>query len=621
MATVGAFESDLGELQRRLVVLRIGLLLVVALLALRLWHLQIREGPYYRDLSENNRTRSVILEPARGLIYDRNGVLLANNVPSFSLYVSLEDVKDREELIQRMTDLIGLDPELIRKKLAVRGAKQLPRKIKDRLTLREATLIESHRLDLPGVMIQVESQRNYPSGVTAAHVLGYVGEVSAEQLEKPEFAELHQGSIVGQYGVEKYFDRVVRGEAGQKSVEVDALGHEKRTVVVDQPKAGDDLYLTIDARLQKVAEDLLGQESGAIVALDPTTGDILAMASRPAFDPNVLSRELTGKQWVEIVQDEGRPLNNRASQGQYPPGSTFKVMMAAAALESKTVTPSSTVQCNGGYQFGRRLYHDWKASGHGSVDLRRALIHSCDVYFYTIGQRMGIDTMAEFGRAFGLGQETGVELPSERIGIMPSTAWKQKAKNEPWLPGETISAAIGQGYVTVTPLQMASLIGTVANDGVTYRPRLVRAVMDRETGQLQDMEPEEKSRLKVKPEYLRLIQEALAAVVTEGTATRAKSSLVTIAGKTGTAQTAALRTGPEKDIPKKFRDHAWFVAFAPVEKPKIAVAVLAEHMGHGGSAAAPLAKELIENYVKLSPPASSSGGRGGTVQPKKAGAG
>lgn len=621
MSTPGSFESDLGELQRRLVVLRIGLLLVVALLALRLWHLQIREGPYYRDLSENNRTRSVILEPARGLIYDRNGVLLANNVPSFSLYVSLEDVKDREELIQKMTELIGLDPEMIRKKLAIRGAKQVPRKIKDRLTLREATLIESHRLDLPGVMIQVESQRNYPSGVTAAHVLGYVGEVSAEQLEKPEYAELHQGSVVGQYGVEKYFDRVVRGEAGQKSVEVDALGHEKRTVVVDQPKAGDDLFLTIDARLQKVAEDLLGQESGAIVALDPTTGDILAMASRPAFDPNVLSRELTGKQWVEIVQDEGRPLNNRASQGQYPPGSTFKVMMAAAALESKTVTPSSTVQCNGGYQFGRRLYHDWKASGHGSVDMRRALIHSCDVYFYTIGQRMGIDTMAEFGRAFGLGQETGVELPSERIGIMPSTAWKQKAKNEPWLPGETISAAIGQGYVTVTPLQMASLIGTVANDGVTFRPRLVRAVMDRETGQLQEMEPEEKSRVKVKPEYLKLIQEALAAVVTEGTATRAKSTIVSIAGKTGTAQTAALRTGPEKDIPKKFRDHAWFVAFAPVEKPRIAVAVLAEHMGHGGSAAAPLAKDVIENYVKLTVPASTSGGRPGSAEVKKAGAG
>ena len=599
MMSGGLHNSELGEIQRRLVVLRVGLLLVVALLGLRLWHLQIREGPYYRDLSENNRTRSVILEPARGLIYDRTGVLLANNVPSFTLYVSLEDVPNREELIERLANLIGLDPDLVTKKLSVKGARQLPRRVKDRLTLREATLIESHRLDLPGVMIQVESQRNYLDGVTASHVLGYVGEVSAEQLERPEFEELHQGSIVGQYGVEKYFDQIVRGKAGQKSVEVDALGHEKRTVMVEQPDAGDDLFLTIDARLQKVAENLLGDESGAIVALDPTNGDILAMASRPAFDPNVLSRELTSKQWAEIVQDEGRPLNNRASQGQYPPGSTFKVLMAAAALETNTMTPSSTVFCAGGYQFGRRVYRDWKAGGHGYVDLRKALIQSCDVYFYTVGQRMGIDTMASFATLFGLGKETGVELPSERVGIVPSTEWKERVKHEVWFPGETISAAIGQGYLTVTPLQMASMIGTVANNGIMYRPRLVNAIMERATGQRLELPTVPKATLDLKPNTLKLIREALAGVVTEGTATRAKSSVVTIAGKTGTAQTASLRTGPEKDIPKKLRDHAWFVAFAPVEHPKIAVAVLAEHMGHGGSAAAPLAKEVIETYIKL----------------------
>ncbi len=554
MATAGLHDSELGELQRRLIILRVGLLLVVALLGLQLWYLQIREGPYYRDLSENNRTRSVIMEPARGLIYDRNGVLLANNVPSFTLYVSLEEVKDRDLLIDQLSNLLGLDAALVRNKLTARGNKQLPRKVKDRLTLREATLVESHRLDLPGVMVQVESQRNYPGGVTASHLLGYVGEVSPEQLEKPEFADLHQGSIVGQYGVEKFFDQLVRGQAGQKSIEVDAVGHEKRTVVVEQPHAGDNLYLTIDVRLQKVAENLLGEESGAIVALDPRTGDVLAMASRPGFDPNILSRELTPKQWAEIVQDEGRPLNNRASQGQY---------------------------------------------------LRHALVQSCDVYFYTVGQRMGIETIASFAHQFGLGEETGIELPSERVGIVPSEAWKQKAKNEAWLPGETISASIGQGYVSVTPLQMASLIGTVANDGVTFRPRLVQAVMDRATGELQQRAAVPKRTLKLRPEILPLIKEALAGVVKEGTGTRAQSALVTIAGKTGTAQTMALRTGPKKDIPKKFRDHAWFVAFAPVEAPTIAVAVLVEHMGHGGSASAPLAKELIETYVKLDLPAPS----------------
>lgn len=599
MVTAHSSDSEFGDLHRRLFILRLGLLLVVVLLGLRLWHLQIREGPYYRDLSENNRTRLVLLEPARGLIYDRHGVLLANNVPSFSLYVILEDVKDREVLIQQLTDLLGLDPTIVRKKMTAKGSKLLPRKIKDHMTLRDATLVESHRLDMPGVMIQVESQRNYPGGMTAAHLLGYVGEISADQLEKPEFIDLHQGSIVGQYGVEKSYDRHVRGVAGQKSVEVDALGHEKKASVVEKPQAGNDLYLTIDVRLQKVAEELLGQEQGAIVALDPTSGDILAMASRPGFDPNVLSRELTAKQWVEIVQDEGRPLNNRASQGQYPPGSTFKIPMAVAALETKTVSPSSTVYCNGGYQFGKRLYHDWKASGHGYVNLHNALVHSCDVYFYTIGQRMGIDLMAEFGKDFGLGKATGVELPSERSGIMPSPAWKQQTKKEQWLPGETISAAIGQGYVTVTPLQMASLVGTVANDGINYRPRLVLAVMDRTSGNLQELPAVPRGKMNVKPETFRIIKDALADVVAKGTATKAKSSMVAIGGKTGTAQVAALRTGPEENIPKKFRDHAWFVAFAPVESPKIAVAVLAEHMGHGGAAAAPLAKEVIETYMKL----------------------
>jgi len=593
--------DELRELQRRLTILKIGLLLVVGLLALRLWHLQIREGPYYRDLSQSNLTRSVVLEPARGLIYDRNGVLLANNVSSFSLYVTLEDVQDQEELVQKLMTLVGLDESRLRKKLSERASKLLPRKIKDRLTLREAAQIESHRLDLPGVMIQAESQRNFPTGLTASHVIGYVGEVSPDQLELADYADLHQGSIVGQYGVEVTYDRFLRGRAGQKLIEADALGHEKRTVSVEKPRAGDDLYLTIDLRLQKLAEELLGDEAGAIVALDPKTGEVLALASRPAFDPNVLSRELTPKQWDEIVQHEGRPLNNRATQGQYPPGSVFKIAMAAAALETKTVEPSTQIRCAGGYQFGRRFYRDWKAGGHGLMNVTQALVHSCDVFFYTAGQRMGIDTIASYAKLFGLGSPTGIELPSERGGIVPSPDWKVKARGEQWLPGETISASIGQGFVTVTPIQMASLTATVANNGVPVRPRLVRAVMDRATGRVLELPSVPLSRLNLKPDTLAIIRSALAGVVTEGTATRAKSSLVTIAGKTGTAQIAALRPGPEKDIPKKFRDHAWFVSYAPVEAPRIAVVILVEHMGHGGSAAAPLAKQMIEAFVKLTP--------------------
>ncbi|MFO0774382.1 MAG: penicillin-binding protein 2 [Nitrospiraceae bacterium] len=597
----GASDAALNEVQRRLAILRFGLLLVIALLGVRLWYLQVRDGPYYRDLSENNRMRAVLVEPARGLVYDRNGVLLANNVPSFTLYVSLEDVKDRPALVAKLTGLLGIEPEVIEKKLAAKGPRQLPKKIKDRLTLREATLIESHKLDLPGVMVEVESQRNYVNGVVGGHLIGYVGEVSPEQLERSDAEDLHQGSLVGQYGVEKSFDRVMRGKAGQKSVEVDALGHAKRTTVIERPHAGNDLYLTIDVRLQKLAEDLLGEEDGAIVALDPTNGEVLALASRPAFDPNLMSRELTGKQWEQIVQNERHPLTNRALQGQYPPGSTFKIVMAAAALESRTMTPSTPVHCNGGYQFGKRVFHDWKKGGHGTVDLDEAIVHSCDVYFYQVGQRMGIETISNFGKMFGLGKETGIELPSERTGIMPSPAWKEKVKKEQWLPGETISVSIGQGYVTVTPLQMAALVGTVANDGVAYRPHLLRAVMDRTTGQLQEMPTVPREKLPLQAETLKVIQKGLAGVVQRGTAGRSRSEIVTMAGKTGTAQTAALRTGPEQDIPKKFRDHAWFVAYAPTDKPKIAVAVLGEHMGHGGSAAAPLAKQLIEAYVTMKP--------------------
>jgi len=604
MSTRSSTQHDeLRELQQRLLLFKVSLLLVVGLLVLRLWYLQINEGNYYRDLSENNRTRAVVMEPVRGLIYDRNGVLLANNVPSFGLYVTLEDVKDRNALIQSLVQLVGLEEATVRKKLSERGSRLLPRKVKDGLTLREAALIESHRLDLPGVMVRAESQRNYPGGPTAAHLLGYVGEVSSDQLERPEYAELHLGSIIGQYGVESTYDRFLRGRSGQKTIEVNAMGHEKRTVEVEKPLAGDDLYLTVDARLQGLAEQLLGQESGAIIAIETTTGDVLAMASRPVFDPNVLSRELTPKQWDKIVQDEGHPLTNRATQGQYPPGSTFKIIVAAAGLETGTVNTTTKVRCMGGYPFGGRIYRDWKAGGHGVMGVVDAIVDSCDVFFYTIGQRLGIDTMAEFAERFGLGHETGIELPSERTGIVPSTAWKTRVRNEIWLPGETISAAIGQGFTTVTPMQMAMVMVTVAGKGESFRPRIVRAIKERATGQVLELPSVPRSKLALRPETYELLHESLEGVVTRGTAGRSRSSLVRIAGKTGTAQTASLRDDRRKDqeIPKKLRDHAWFVSYAPAESPRIAVAVLIENMGHGGSWAAPMAKQVIEAYVKHKP--------------------
>lgn len=594
--------QDMREVQRRLLILKAIALVVAGLLGLRLWQLQILDGPYYGELSRHNRTRSLVLEPARGLIYDRHGIVLANNLPSFNLYVTREDVQDREALIGKVAELLELDPQGLREKL------DMPRrvvKLKEGLTLREAALIESHRLDLPGVTVQPESERNYPVGSYAAHLLGYVGEVSSQQLGRSGSDFLHGGSIVGKAGVEKVYDRIIRGEGGQKVIEVDAIGHEKRTLSVQRPRAGNDLYLTIDFRLQQVAEDLLGEEAGAIVAMDPGTGEILALASRPTFDPNALSGDLTAEEWRAIVQDTSHPLTNRAVQGQYPPGSVFKIIMAAAALDSKAIGPKDREVCPGGFWFGRRFYRDWKSGGHGAVDVTKAIVESCDVFFYKVGHRMGIDTIAWYAEQFGLGRRTGIGLPGERAGIVPSVAWKHRARGQPWYPGETISASIGQGYVSVTPLQMVSLIATLANDGVLVQPHLVQAVRMRESGALQRITVLPRGRVPLAPETLARIKDALAQVVTKGTARSARSSRISIAGKTGTAQVVALRSSSEEEeLPKRFRDHAWFVAYAPVDHPRIAVAVLAEHMGHGGSAAAPLATQLIEVFDRLTGPSS-----------------
>ncbi len=597
MSDTGLQENGLPELQQRLVLLKIGVLVVIGLLALRLWQLQIRDGPYYRELSQDNRTRSILLHPARGLIYDRNGKLLANNVPSFNLYVELKDVKDREALIVKLVEYLDFDETELDKKVQTRSSRTRV-KLKGGLTLREAALIESHRLDLPGVVVHPEFQRNNPRGPYAAHVIGYVGEVSEQQLTKEDFQGLHQGSIVGQYGVERKYDKLLRGQAGRKLIEVDALGHEKRTISVDKPQAGHDLYLTIDFDLQRLAEDLLGKEAGAIIALDPKTGETLALASRPSFDPNSLSRGLSSKEWRGILQDKRHPLTNRAIQGLYPPGSTFKIIMATAALETNGIDMTDTIQCIGRFRFGNRTFRDWKVNGHGSMNLHSAITHSCDIYFYKIGNRLGIENIAKYASLFGLGEKTGIDLPSEKSGIVPSPKWKEQTRGEPWYPGETISVAIGQGYVTVTPIQMAKVIATISNNGVAHQPQLVRGIRRRNTGVIETLPVSKPMSLGLQPNFVKNIQNSLASVVSNGTARRANSPLVTIAGKTGTSQVVALRSDKEKETPKEFRDHAWFVSYAPFENPKIAVAVLAEHSGHGGSAAAPLARKLIEAFIK-----------------------
>jgi penicillin-binding protein 2 len=596
-------HEDFRNLQRRLLYLRTGLLLCLLLLSARLWYLQVVKGTYYRDLAEQNRVRTVELKPARGLIFDRRGELLANNVPSFNLYLTVEDIRDRKGLAAALEELIGLPRAETMKRLVQQAKSYVPILLKSGLTLREASLLEGHRLEFTGLRVQAESQRNYVHGPLGSHLLGYVGEVSPEQQEEPDFAGLVQGNIVGKAGVEKTYDRMLRGKPGEKTIEVDARGNERKTVAVVEQTPGDDLYLSLDLRLQRLAESLLGNESGAVVALDPRNGDVLVMASSPAYDPNVLSRGLTPALWEQIASDTRHPLTNRALQGQYPPGSTFKIMVASAALESDKWSADTKIRCTGVFPFaGSHVFKDWKIGGHGLMDMHHALVQSCDVFFYNVGHRLGIDMIAEAARLFGLGQPTGVDLPSELVGVVPSTEWKQRVRKEQWYPGETISAAIGQSYLTVTPLQMAVAIGAVSNGGMLYRPRLVRAVRERATGRFQEFPSVERGPVPLHESTFHLLQDALREVVLHGTGGRARSKVVSIAGKTGTAQTVGTGVSQvstdEAAIPKQLRDHAWFVAYAPAEDPKIAVAVLVENVGHGGTYAAPIAKALIEEYWK-----------------------
>ena len=599
MESVANQSENLRRIQRRLIVLRLSVVVVLAILLIRVWYIQIVKGEEYAVLSEQNRVRMVYLKPPRGLIYDRHHNLLANNIPSFNLYVVLSDVDDRQRLREDLSELIGVSVDDVRVAMEKHHTPRLPLKLKEGLTLKEAAAIESSLAQLPGVVIQAETERSYPQGTVAAHIIGYVGEVSAKGLKEEQFQNLVPGSAVGKYGVELEYDRIVRGRVGQKTIEVDARGHEQRAIQIQEPIPGDDLYLTIDLPLQRLAEDLLGDSAGAVVALDPRNGDVLVLASHPTFDPNTLARGLTVSQWNQIRHDPKKPMTNRATQGQYPPGSVFKLVVAAAGLESGSISRSTPVDCRGQFTIGDRVFKDWKKGGHGLVTLHEGLVHSCDIYFYTLGQQLGIDQIAHYAVQLGLGHRTGIDLPAENSGIVPSREWKERALGKPWYPGETISVAIGQGFVTVTPLQMASLIGTIANNGVQYKPRVVRQLKKRQDGTLVDIEPSRSETVQLQQETLTALHEALRDVVVSGTGRRAQSQGIAISGKTGTAQVVSLdNVESEDDVPHALRDHAWFVAYAPSDDPKIAVSVIVEHMGHGGAIAAPIARAIIDEYFQ-----------------------
>jgi penicillin-binding protein 2 len=587
-----------SELMTRIAVTLGVVLLAFGLIYSRLYFLQVVKGPEMRSVSEHNRVRLVRVPAARGVVYDRNGEILVDNRPSFDVVFVPEDARDRKAVLRTLAGHLGEAETAVIERLKA-PSKRPPYEgivVRRDLDWQGVVALETHQLELPGISLQVGPRRYYPFGPLASHLIGYVGEVSESDLANPEMG-LRSGDIVGKANLEKAWDKELRGEPGGQQVEVDALGRRVRVLEEEPDVPGNTLTLTIDRDLQEEAENALGDHTGAVVAIDPRNGELLVLASRPAYDPNVFSRGIQRAEWRHLMQDPLKPLNNRAVQGQYPPGSTFKVAVAAGALEEGFANLTSGVHCSGGVPFGNHYFRCWRKGGHGGVNLHEAIVQSCDVFFYQVGQRLGVDGIADYARRFGLGVLSGIPLEHEKPGTIPDTAWKRKRFKQPWFAGETLSVAIGQGYVTATPLQMANLAATIANGGTRYRPQYVKRIESPDGSVRTEIQPEVLGETGIKKSTMDAVRSAMRDVVMtdRGTGKKARVLGVEVAGKTGTAQVVTLAGSNKKA--RGTRDHAWFIAFAPVENPEIAMAVLVEHAGGGGGAfAAPVAKQILTRY-------------------------
>ncbi len=590
-------------LRRRLIISAGGLVLGLCLLLCRLWYLQVLHGDEMRILSENNRIRLHRVQATRGTVVNRHGRVLIDSRPSFDAVVVPEDAKNLELAIESLAQLLDQSTADMHSLLAQASSRPPFQSItvKRDLSWEDVVALETHQLDLPGVSMQITPRRSYPLGQTLAHLLGYVGEASPEDLEADQ--RYRMGDMLGKSGLEKRWEQSLRGTNGGQQVEVDSVGRKLRVLREVEEVPGSTIKLTVDLDLQEATVRALGERDGSVVALDPNTGEILAFVNQPSFDPNVFARGIRRDEWNALLTNKHRPLNNRAIQGQYPPGSTFKIVVAAAALEEGIINPFTRIHCPGGMQFGNHYFRCWKHGGHGSVDLHLALVQSCDTFFYQVAQRLGIEPIAKYARLFGMGMPTGIDLEHERSGIIPDTAWKRKRFKQNWYAGETLSAAIGQGYVTATPLQMANVIAATAV-GKRFRPHFVKQVESPEGEVMQHVEPELAAALPIKASTLNIVRAGLRDVVNAGNGTgkKAKLSQIEVAGKTGTSQ--VVKIGRERLKPSQMafhhRDHAWFVAYAPAESPEIAVAAIVEHAeGGGGAVAAPLVREVLHKFFEL----------------------
>ncbi len=591
-------------------VLSLGFVAVMLLiLLLRFFYLQVIRHDYFHTLAESNRIYVVPIVPNRGLILDRNGVVMAQNYSGYTLEIAPAKVTNMDALIEELSKLVEITPKDIKRfnKLLTERQTLETMPIRSQLSDEEVARVSAQQFRFPGVEIKARLFREYPFTEVTSHLIGYVGRINQkdiDQLAEDEVVSNYLGSdYIGKTGVEQSYEKALHGTTGFEQVEVDAGGRAVRVLSRTAPESGSNLMLTLDAKLQEVAEQAFGEYRGALVAIDPTNGEVLAFVSKPGYDPGLFIDGIDTETWDELNNSPDTPLNNRALRGQYPPGSTIKPFMALAGLYYGTRSPTRSISDPGYYMLpgSRHQYRDWKNGGHGAVDMFKSIVISCDTYFYGLATELGIENMHSYLTRFGFGQKTGLDMEGESSGLIPSTEWKAKRYKQIWYPGDTVSAGIGQGYNLVTPVQLAFATAVLANDGVAFQPHLVKEIR-RASGSPALTENKQLFDLTIEPAHLQLVKGAMEAVTKPG-GTAAGSFYgvgYRAAGKTGTAQVVAIKQGEKYDAKKLSeynRDHAWFIAFAPADKPRIALAVLAENGGHGGSTAAPIARKVMDYYL------------------------
>jgi len=597
--------ADSNWYKQRIIGVVVFVLAAFSILLLRLFFLQIIKGEEFRRLSENNSIRLQNIDPSRGMIFDRGGRLLVDNRPSFDVSIILRDARPVKETIKKLSGYIKFPADELMMKVASKKGISLykPVLLKQDIGRDTMAAVEVHKYELPGIVVNVRPRRHYINKESAAHLIGYLGEINPGELSSGKFSGCRQGDLIGKFGAEKTYESFLRGKRGGRQVEVNAVGQVIKVLKTVDSHPGYNFYLTIDQAVQEKAEALLEGVVGAAVAMEPATGQILALVSNPSFDQNSFVSGMSIDQWESLTSDPLKPLTNRVVQGEYAPASTYKIVTAIAGLEEGVIDENTTFTCPGYYKFQNREYRCWKKAGHGTMRIVNALAQSCDVFFYNVGQRVGVDRLAWYAKECGLGARTGIYLDHEMQGLIPTAAWKKRRFGIKWQEGETLSIAIGQGFNLVTPHQMVTLISEVANGGTRYRPEILKHIETAEGKIIRETKPQKIGMLPVSRKTMELVKQGLWEVVNyeKGTARGARIHGVDISGKTGTGQVVSRKEDEdesERELPDHLKPHAWFVAYAPSENPAIAVAVIVEHGEHGSGTAAPVAREMIKTYLR-----------------------